>query len=193
MQSRRKSKPMKQLSQMICAALLSWCGAHLSPAVAVQDEPGFKALFNGQDLTGWEGLSQFWSVKDGAIVGQTTKENPAKNNTFLVWKGGTVDDFQLRFSYKLTPNGSKGFANSGVQYRSKIVDPSYFVVGGYQADMEAGKMFSGILYEERGRGILAQRGQKVVIHADSADPSKHKIEVVGSVGNSEEIQSKIKP
>ena len=153
---------------------------------------GFQSLFNGTDLTGWEGLPQFWSVKDGAITGQTTKETPAQRNTFLVWKGGDVGDFELRLSYKLTPNGNNGFANSGIQYRSKLVDPNYFVVSGYQADMEAGKNFSGILYEEGARGILAQRGQKVVIKADPNDPNRYNIEVIGTLGDSNEIQSRIK-
>src|SRR5262249_45711416 len=107
------------------------------------DEPGFKSIFNGKDLTGWGGVPELWSVKDGAITGQTTKENPAKENTFLVWTNGTVADFELRCSFKLVPGDSAGFANSGVQYRSKIVKPSYWVVAGYQADMEAGPNYTG--------------------------------------------------
>lgn len=185
---------MKLFSPSLLLSLLSsLCVAAWQPvAQAADTEQGFRPLFNGKDLSDWEGLPQFWSVRDGAITGQTTKENPAKGNTFLVWKGGMVTDFELRLSYKIVPNNDKVFANSGIQYRSKVADPKGFVVGGYQADMEAAKMFSGILYEERGRGILAQRGQKVVIRSDSADPNKTKIEVVGSLGKSEDIQAKIK-
>jgi uncharacterized protein (TIGR03067 family) len=182
-----------QNSTWIRKLALTCVGAAAAMAVAsAQDEAGFKSLFNGTDLSGWEGLSQFWSVRDGAITGQTTKDNPAKGNTFLIWKGGDVSDFELRVSYKLVADNDKGFGNSGIQYRSKLADPKYFVVGGYQADMEAGKTYSGILYEERGRGILAQRGQKVIITADPADPNKPKIDVVGSLGDSNEIQSRIK-
>src|SRR5919201_593824 len=119
---------------------------------AADTEAGFRSLFNGKDLAGWDGNPKFWSVKDGAITGQTTAENPLKENTFLIWRNGTVDDFELRLSYRLVGG------NSGVQYRSK--DLGNWVVAGYQADMEAGKKFTGILYEERGRGILAERGQK---------------------------------
>lgn len=157
-----------------------------------------KSLFNGTDLTGWEGNPDLWSVKDGVITGQTTPEKPAKGNTFLIWKDGDkpgeIADFELTFKYRIVDkNGeSKGFGNSGVQYRSKIADPKNWVVGGYQADFEAGKTYSGILYEERGRGILAQRGQKVVIHEGDA-PNKPKIEVTGQVGKSEDIQAAIKP
>ena len=108
-------------------------------AVAEESEAGFKSLFNGKDLAGWAGRPQHWSVEDGAITGRTTKEHPAEGNNFLIWKGGTVSDFELRLSYKIVPNNDKGFANSGIQYRSK--DFSNFVVGGYQADMEAGKTY----------------------------------------------------
>jgi hypothetical protein len=66
------------------------------------------------------------------------------------------------------------------------------VVSGYQADCEAGQTYTGILYEERGRGILAKRGEKVVITADPANPKKPKIEVTGSVGDSAAIQATVK-
>jgi uncharacterized protein (TIGR03067 family) len=149
-------------------------------------EPGFKSIFNGHDLTGWDGNPKLWSAKDGAIVGQTTAENPAKGNTFLIWTNGTVADFELRCSFKLTPGDNKNFANSGVQYRSQIVDPSNWVVGGYQADMEAGTNFTGILYEEKMRGIIATRGERVIWDNNC---QKH---VVGSVGKADEIQAAIK-
>ncbi len=143
-----------------------------------------KNLFNGKDLTGWKGLD-FWSVEDGCITGRTTKEKPTKGNTFLVWQGGEVGDFEFTFKYKIVGG------NSGVQYRSKVVDEKGYVVAGYQADFEAGKTYSGILYEEKGRGILAQRGQKTVIR-EGAAPNKPKVEVAGEVGKSAEIQAKIK-
>jgi hypothetical protein len=143
-----------------------------------------KNLFNGKDLTGWKGLD-FWSVEDGCITGRTTKEKPTKGNTFLVWQGGEVGDFEFTFKYKIVGG------NSGVQYRSKLVDEKAYVVAGYQADFEAGKTYSGILYEEKGRGILAQRGQKTVIK-EGAAPNKPKVEVAGEVGKSAEIQAKIK-
>jgi uncharacterized protein (TIGR03067 family) len=150
-------------------------------------EPGFRSLFNGKDLTGWAGRPQHWSVVDGAITGITTKENPAQGNNFLIAKDGDqeliVSDFELRFSYRFT--GPWG--NSGAQYRS--VKRDNFVVHGYQADFEVGTSFSGILYEEGGRGILAERGKKTVVKEVDG---KTKVEVVGSVGESQEIQALIK-
>jgi hypothetical protein len=151
---------------------------------AKPDADGFVPLFNGTDLTGWEGNSDFWSVKDGAITGQTTKEKPTKGNTFLVWKGGEVADFELRFKYKLVGG------NSGVQYRSKLIDPKTWRVGGYQADFEAGKKYSGINYNEAGvagkRGILAERGTKVHYKADGTK------EVTKLEKTSEQLQDAIK-
>ncbi len=164
-------------------------GADLNDKTLLDDRPGekgFLSIFNGKDLSGWEGNPKLWSVKDGAITGQTTADNPIKKNTFLIWTNGTLADFELRCSFKLTPGDNKGFANSGIQYRSKVTDPSNWVVGGYQADMEAGPTYTGILYEEQMRGVLALRGEKVVLGKDG------KKEVVGSVGDAAEIGAAIK-
>ncbi|WP_367870681.1 DUF1080 domain-containing protein [Luteolibacter sp. Populi] len=148
---------------------------------------GEKQLFNGKDLTGWEGNTKLWSVQDGVLTGKTSDSGDTKisHNTFLVWKGGTVSDFELTFKYRI----EKG--NSGIQYRSKELEAGENgpIVAGYQADFEAGKTYSGILYEERGRGILAERGQKTVIEAEG---SGHKVVADGKVGDSAEIQATIK-
>lgn len=158
----------------------------LSSPVAAAEE-GFKPLFNGKDLTGWDGNPKLWSVQDGAITGKTTPENPAKVNTFLIWTNGTAGNFELRCEYKIVPNNPAGFGNSGVQYRSKVFDPAQWVVGGYQADIEAGNSYTGILYEERmTRGIMAQRGEKVEFGPDGQR------KVTGSVGKAADIQAGIK-
>lgn len=168
--------PLSCLLAALCLSAL--------PALLPAEEAGFTALFNGRDLTGWDGNPKLWSVKDGVITGQTTAADPIKVNTFLIYQGAMFDDFELRFSYRLVGG------NSGVQYRSKVIDPVQWRVGGYQADFEAGKTFSGILYDEAGvaggRQIMAARGEKVVWTQDC------KKQVVGSLGKSEEIQAKIK-
>jgi type 1 glutamine amidotransferase len=154
---------MKRILILPCLGILFFLfSAVVSlPTAAAEGEDGFKSIFNGKDLKNWDGDAKFWRVEDGAIVGQTTPENPTKGNTFIIWKDGNVDDFELQFSYRITANNDQGFANSGAQYRSKRLND--WVVGGYQADFEAGNTYSGIVYEERGpRGIMAQRGQRVV-------------------------------
>ncbi len=170
-------------------AILAIVAAGLSLAatsLAAAPEDGFTSIFNGRDLEGWEGNPALWSVRDGALTGQTKADTNLKHNTFIVWKGGTVADFELRFRYRIVAG------NSGLQYRSKVLreGPQGPIVGGYQADFEAGKTYSGILYEEQGRGILAQRGQKTRITA--AEGGKHKVEVVETLAKSEDIQAGIK-
>ncbi len=149
--------------------------------------------FNGTDLSGWEGNMELWSVKDGTITGTTTadpadpKKSVLKHNTFLVWRGGTVKDFELTLQYKIV-NG-----NSGIQYRSTELEKGAQgpVISGYQADFEAGTKYSGILYEEKGRGILALRGESVVV-TDSEDPKKPTLTKGEPTGESDAIQAAIK-
>src|SRR5258707_317551 len=177
----------KLLSSAMLICLLATAAQSADQAEDRSSEKDFKEIFNGKDLTGWTGDPRFWSLKDGAITAQTTKENPASGNTFLIWTNDTVSDFELRCSFRLAANNSDGFANSGIQYRSKVLDPANWVVGGYQADMEAGPTYTGILYEERmSRAVMAARGEKVVWDKDC------KKQVTGSLGKSEDLQAAIK-
>jgi len=122
------------------------------------------AFFNGKDLSGWEGLTKYWSVRDGAIVGYTP-EDP-KHNTFLCSKK-KYGDFELTFRVRL----KDGIGNSGVQVRSKLVDPEKFIVAGPQCDIGAG--YWGSLYGERFGGMMKQSPpelvKKVVKPADFND------------------------
>lgn len=161
------------------AALLVWGAMIVSPA-ARADEDGFESIFDGMSLDGWDGNPDFWHVEDGAITGQTTREKRAKGNTFIIWREGEVGDFELELEYKIVGG------NSGIQYRSFELPGKPWVICGYQADLEAGDKVSGILYGEGFRGILALRGQKTVIGVD------HKPRQVGTVGDTEAIQAKIK-
>ena len=177
-----KIKMIKALA-LVAALVASIWTANAQDAV----EPGFKSLFNGKDLSNWAGRKAHWSVEDGAITGITSKENPAQGNNFLILQqDGTnaiYSDFEIRFSYKF----SSDWGNSGLQYRSK--DKGNYVLNGYQGDFEVGTTYSGILYEEGLRGILANRGEKVVIQDDNG---KMKRDVVGKVNDSKEIQDKIR-
>jgi len=133
------------------------------PAIARADD--WQSLFNGKDLTGWKGHPELWSVRDGAITGYTkTGKLPGNANSFLVWDG-TAGDFELKVKFKLLGG------NSGIQYRSKYVGkPEEFHIAGYQADMDGAKGmgFFGICYEERGRGIICNRGTKTFIDEDGS-------------------------
>jgi hypothetical protein len=151
--------------------------ALLAFAPALAEDDAAQSLFDGKTLAGWEGKEQFWSVEDGAITGQTTPDNPTKGNTFLRWKG-ELGDFELTLKFRIVGG------NSGIQYRSKHVGDN--VVAGYQADIDSGTRYIGILYEERGRGILAQRSTKVVVHEDGRK------EVVGETADNDKILASIK-
>jgi len=152
-----------------------------SPAVAsdaaTPDADGFISIFNGKDLTGWKGLPEYWEVKDGVISGHETKEK--SKQTFLVWDGGKVTDFELRLKFKFAAVDGKVGGNSGIQFRSKVVDEKTFKVGGYQADFDASNGYAGIIYDEAGvaggRGIMSKRGEKTTYTADG-DPKKPKTE-----------------
>lgn len=129
---------------------------------AIADTPAYAqssvSMFNGKDLSGWKGRSDIWTVKEGAITGTTSADNPLKENTFLVWTEANPKDFELTCQFKISAQG-----NSGIQYRSELIDEEKFVVKGYQADIDASLRYAGILYEEKGDGILCQRGEKSTV------------------------------
>lgn len=146
-----------------CLSVLSLL---IMPASLPADEDGFNSIFNGKDLTGWRCDPGYWSVKDGAITATTTEQNRLTYNTFCIWDEGTPANFQLRLKYRIVGG------NSGVQYRSRVVDEEKFVVSGYQADIDSSPRYSGINYEEKARGILAERGESVTL---SGEKDKHVI------------------
>jgi hypothetical protein len=144
-----------------------------SVALAGGSSEGWISIFNGKDLTGWDGDPHFWSVKDGAIHGETTPENPTRGNTFIVWRDGELKDFELKIKFRLLSG------NSGVQYRSKEVDK--WVIGGYQAEVINNPEMAGFLYHERGRGWLVNVGDLMVI-----DENGDK-EVISNVSDAKEL------
>src|SRR4051812_37265102 len=125
-----------------------------------------RQLFNGKDLTGWDGNPESWSIQDGCITGVTTDEKPLPYNQFLIWRGGgagknTVKNFELSAKVKQSGN------NSGIQYRSKeLKDVGPWSIGGYQCDIHPDARNNAMLYDERGRAIVAQNGQSVIIDKD---------------------------
>lgn len=137
--------------------LLALCALWLSAPGGLGAEE-FRALFNGRDLSGWEGNPMLWSVKNGVIRGKTTLSSLALSNTFLIWKGGVLRDFELKIKFRIQSG------NSGIQYRSK--DLGKWSVAGYQAEIENTPGKVGFLYEERGRKYLANVGERVEMQAN---------------------------
>lgn len=180
---------MRSTPSLLAAVVFSAMLLSSTPTLADHhQEQGFTSLFNGNDLTGWAGDERFWRVEDGILVGEQTADNPTEKNTFLVYIGDTVDDFELRFKYKV-----KG-GNSGVQYRSELL--SKWVVKGLQADFEDqmhdGKdQFSGMFFEENGRMFMGQRGDVVIVRSNEEDPSKPVLNKIASVGDPAELEKVI--
>ena len=165
-------------------ALVAACGLVFlaTCSASAADADGSVRLDNGKDLTGWKGDTNYWSVEDGTLTAKTTadgKLTKEKYNTFLVWEGGNPADFELTLKYKIVGG------NSGVQYRSRVIDEAKFIVGGYQADIDSSPKYTGINYEEKARGVIAQRGEKVTIGADGTKE-------VEKFGDAAELQTKVK-
>ena len=163
---------------VLMSALVAMCAVAL--VARAEDKPkaeipavgadGWITMFNGKDLAGWEGLEGFWSVEDGAITCKETKETSKQSDLILLCSKDNPEkfaNFEMRYSWKMvTPGG-----NSGVQFRGKIDNPKMLHVGGYQADIDAGNGYTGIIYDEAGvaggRGIMSKRGEKTVWDKDN--------------------------
>ncbi|MFU8892059.1 MAG: DUF1080 domain-containing protein [Luteolibacter sp.] len=131
--------------------------ALLAFAATACAEPEWKSIFNGENLDGWDGDPRLWTVEKGVLIGETdadTRKIP--QNSFLIWQGGEQADFELEFKARITTAN-----NSGVQYRSRKLEGDGWRVVGYQLDLHPRQQYNAMLYEEGGRGIVAERGQHV--------------------------------
>lgn len=131
----------------------------LMPRPVNGDGPGFTSIFDGKSLTGWRGDPTYWRVESGMIVGEVTPDTLLRSNTFLIWNGGKVEDFELKMDYRVSAQG-----NSGVNYRSRVVKDEItpanrFAMSGLQFDIDGQNLFTAMVYEERGRSFIARRGQ----------------------------------
>jgi hypothetical protein len=157
-------------------------------------QDGFVDIFDKKTLNGWKGDPVYWHVIDGVLTGETKESLPAlKTNTFLIWEGGQPGDFELKVEYKISPVG-----NSGVQYRSDLVDGIQYALRGYQADIDGRNRYTGQNYEERKRTTLAYRGQIVEVPteldtalAKSARNAWRPVIVKDSLGTDEALKSVI--
>lgn len=161
-------------------ALLKEAGAAVPPpGKAVAQEPKtapastplsfnageFQKIFDGKTLEGWKALNMsYWSISDGAITGQSTRETPCILNQFMVWQGGEVADFELKLQFRVKGNG----CNSGVQFRSKMREDGLAI--GYQADIfQSGGYLGGVcdeLHKRNGPELLSANGSRTVIDKD---------------------------
>lgn len=141
-------------------------------AYAQSSSEKWVSISDGKSLKDWEGDSLYWSVENGNLVGTVRPETLLKRNSFIIWRGGIVSHFGLKVEYRVSKDG-----NSGINYRSEELKDVPFALVGYQGDIDGheGKPYTGMNYEERGRTIIARRGQKVELPPlPAGDPlSKH--------------------
>jgi hypothetical protein len=153
------------------------------------DYAGFTSIFDGT-MKNWDGDTTLWKAEGGSLVGVTTAEKPLTQNTFVIWRGGEPADFELKVEYRMSST------NSGIQFRSTQLPAGgegnaaigKWVLKGYQADIDFANQFTGMIYEERGRGFLMQRGQAVEIGPDGVSRQ------IGSLETAQdELKALIKP
>jgi hypothetical protein len=152
-----------------------------SCATAQHSKGGFTKIFDGESLKGWKGDSTYWRVENNSIVGEVTPQTILKSNTFIIYQGGELGDFELKAEFKITEAG-----NSGINYRSELFTEVPYALKGYQADIDGNNVYTGQNYEERGRGFLAKRGESAVLEAGK-DP-----QIVSSLGNGDSLKNIIK-
>ncbi len=160
---------------------LLFCSASLTvsaqPELTAQEpEQGFRSIFDGKTLDGWSYDPVYWSVRDGAIRGEVTPETLLERNTFIIWQGGQPSDFEFKLEYRVSALG-----NSGINYRSSLVEDTPYALKGYQLDIDGEMRWTGQNYEERARTFLALRGQATMI-----EPGQ-KPYLVASLGTPEEL------
>ena len=158
---------------------------------------GFVSIFDGKTLKGWDGDLNYWKVKNGILTGEETAASSSllKANTFLIWRGGTPGNFELKAEYRISAGG-----NSGIQYRSEKVEGLPYALKGYQFDIDGANQYTGQNYEERNRCIVAFRGQKVILPPVTKPVNELAIgnvwtasKVTGSLGSSDSLKSLIHP
>jgi len=167
--------------------------------IVSDEDAGFVTIFDGKSLDNWEGDPVYWKLENGCLVGEITPETIVKRNTFIIWKGGTPGDFELKVDYRITDKG-----NSGINYRSERMDDHPYALRGYQCDIDGKNSYTGQNYEERKRTTLAYHGQKVIVSTQenpgSPDSFNKNIEnnawksikVVSSLGNIDSMNASIR-
>jgi hypothetical protein len=179
-----------RVSLLVLAVTVLFAGrgtAQTAPAARAADGGGFVSIFDGRSLAGWDGDPKYWRVEDGCIVGEITPATVLRQNSFLIWRGGTTRDFELKVEYRISAEG-----NSGINYRSTQIPDQPWLMRGYQADIDGSARnrpplrHTGQNYEERGRTFLARRGEIVRVDA-SAKPA-----VIANLGDANELAAFIK-
>jgi hypothetical protein len=153
---------------------------NVPPTPLNDSNDGFRPIFNGTSLEGWEGDPRYWRVENGEIIGEVTPATLLKQNNFLIWRGGQPANFELKVEFRLTGG------NSGINYRSEEITETKYLLRGYQADIDAADRYTGQNYEERRRTFLAPRGTIAYI-ATGQKPA-----IIANIASADELKAYIK-
>lgn len=181
---------------MLIAVLLT-SGRCESPAETKAGGDDFVKIFDGKTLNGWTGDTTYWRVENGHLVGEITPATVLKTNSFIIWQGGQLANFELILECKITSAG-----NSGINYRSEQVTDVPHALKGYQADIDGANRYTGQNYEERARTTLAYRGEVVTVNdpGNASAALKDRVKnnawldrtVTGSLGSSDSLKALIR-
>jgi hypothetical protein len=175
---------------VVAVILISICPS----CIGQKSNKGFVKIFDGKSLKGWKGDTAYWRVENGCLVGEITPAKVLKTNSFIIWQQDQPADFELKTEFRITKAG-----NSGINYRSELLENVPNALRGYQADIDGANRYTGQNYEERGRTTLAYRGQKVTIPPSQGTVQSNvkgnawtPAKVEGSLGNSDSLRTLIK-
>ena len=151
-----------------------------------KDKDTFQLIFNGKDLEGWRGDPKYWRVENGILIGEVTLETILKHNSYVIYEKEQLENFELKLEYRITNSG-----NSGINYRSQIIDNVPFALRGYQCDIDGKNKYTGQNYEEKKPTTLAYYGETVTIPKmpDSILKTNLRKNVKKTAGKPEQLQA----
>lgn len=165
----------------------------------IDEHTGFKQIFDGKTLTGWDGDPTIWRIEDALMVGETMADNP-RGNSYIVYRGEKTKDFDLKLQIKIENGGGGGIqyrSQTGIPWTRKVPAglPAYniaWLMTGPQADFwfpvrPQAATYTGQWYSENTmQGILAWRGQ-----VTEALPGKAN-RLVGNIGDRQALGGYVK-
>jgi hypothetical protein len=181
------------ISLVILSLIFSSCSSSKTSKSVGGDQ--WHLIFDGKTLDGWTYDPVYWRVEKGVLIGEVTSSTLLKRNSFIIKKNFIMRDFDLKVEYRVSSHG-----NSGINYRSELVDSLPYAMRGYQADIDGQNLYTGQNYEERRRTTLAYRGQKIIINpTEDSTPLKDNIKnnawtkaiVTGSLGSADSLKDHI--
>ena len=175
------------------------CGTAPEP-IDNKDVAGWRQIFDGKTLDGWDGNPEVWKVENGAIAAESTAARRVAT-TYLIWRGGEPADFEWKLEIKADSD-----IHGGVFYRGKVgpnapraggparPQPSFAVpadpkwnVTGYSLDFDYGRDNDGNVQDTAGRAEtqIVWRG-----HIVRMEPGKRP-RSIGSLGDRDALMEKI--